>query len=262
LSNDEVKPLNVLAADTATGVLTVALCAGSPGHPESTQTLAESTVFGPRRHAEEILPTVQTVLAQAQWPMASVDAFAISIGPGSFTGIRIGVATWKGLAYAAGKPLWGVSTLAALSRAAEAARAPVCTLLDARMQEVYSAAYRYQSDGGRAMILREAVEPVEAFFENLHTAGVTDPPVLIGDGVAVYADRIADCCQRYKWHNAGLASGQVHGPRASLVAAEAFAAMQFKNDRAADPGLVEPVYLRVSQAEMKRAESSATVAAP
>ncbi|HNR35521.1 MAG TPA: tRNA (adenosine(37)-N6)-threonylcarbamoyltransferase complex dimerization subunit type 1 TsaB [Candidatus Hydrogenedentes bacterium] len=228
--------MKILAVDTCTAFNAVALC-------EDAAVLAETTVLCGRAHSERLIPTVNWLLAETGLCLADVDLLAVTIGPGSFTGVRIGVATWKGLALAARKPLVGVPTLDAMSLLAAVSDGIVCPLLDARMREVYGAVYAF--DGGvRRKCSPDRVGPVEAIM-----ADFPDAPILLGDGAAMYRDRILALRPR-----ARIVPPMHLNPRAAAVAQEAFHLVQSGMDT--DPSHVSPVYLRQSQAEENRARRS------
>jgi tRNA threonylcarbamoyladenosine biosynthesis protein TsaB len=126
--------LLVLALETATSFASVALLRRGA-------LLAELTTTGARPHSERLLPAVDHVLGAAGVALAEVGAFAVSIGPGSFTGLRVGVATLKGLAFGDARPVAAVPTLAALAASAGCSAEPVLACLDARRGEVYAAAW-------------------------------------------------------------------------------------------------------------------------
>lgn len=223
----------VLAADTGTAVNTVAVCRG-------TQTLAEVCVNSPRLHSERLLATVDWVLNEAQLGIEQIDALAIAIGPGSFTGLRIGASTWKGLAYAAQKPLVAVPTLDALSRLAGGFEGTVAVALDARMQEVFGAIYQF-SAGTRTTLRAEAVLPMTELLAGLHGR-----VLCLGDGFVAYSDAAMAALPE-----ATFLPPHLNTPRAAAVAAEANALLDAGAN--ADAALVSPVYLRASQAEQNRA---------
>lgn len=239
----------ILAADTSTTVNTVALCRrilDSSGAPEMVL-LAETVVECRRLHSERLLATVEWVLREAGVDLDAVDMLAISIGPGSFTGLRIGAATWKGLAFGLQKPLVGVPTLDAMTQMILCESGLVCPLLDARMKEVFGAVYRFEA--GR----REKVEPeracaIETLLElPVFSSGFEGiSPLFLGDGARLYRERILTALPA-----ARFAPGPLSVPRASAVAAEAFARLDAGDY--GDAALVAPVYLRQSQAEILRA---------
>lgn len=223
----------LLAADTSTSINTVALCSED-------RVLAESTVEAGRRHSERLLDTVQWLLSEAQAILEDVDGYAISVGPGSFTGLRVGVATFKGLASGTRKPLVGVPTLDAMSRLVAVDSGTVCPVLDARMKEVFAAAFVY-SDGERTKPIEDRVCAIEAFVEQ-----VPAPALFVGPGATLYAERIAAVMPE-----ARFAPALHNMPRASAVAAEAF--QRIAQGYPGNAAAVAPVYLRKSQAELNRA---------
>jgi tRNA threonylcarbamoyladenosine biosynthesis protein TsaB len=195
-------------------------------------------------HSERLLPAIDHVLATAGLRPADVDAFAVAIGPGSFTGLRIGLATMKSLAFVAGKPLCGVPTLDALAWSLPFAAYPVCPVLDARKGEVYTALYR--TDGGRLERLWEyralAPEALAAALEREHGG----PVVFLGDGVATYAavlrERLGEAAR--------FAPPAQRLPSAVTVAELARAGLE--RGETADPATLVPLYLRPSEAELGR----------
>ena len=229
--------MKILAADTSTAINTVAVC-------EDDRILAETVVACARAHAERLLPTVDWVLDEAGLTLDDLDALAIAIGPGSFTGLRIGAATWKGLAFAKELPLVAVPTLDAMTRLGVFRDAVVCPLLDAKMKEVYGAVYRFDQ-GRREKLTADRVCPVEDILE-----GLEGEVMVLGDGAAVYEDRI-----RAVLPDASFVAPGCSVPRASAVAAEAMALIEQGIN--SDAALVSPVYLRKSQAEELRARKKA-----
>jgi len=224
--------MRVLAIDASTDYLTAAVCDGPVVR-------AERTILAERRHAERIVDIIDATLSDSAVKLSELDLLAVTVGPGSFTGLRIGVSTMKGLAEGAGKPLVGVSTLAAMSHQVAAYDGLICPLLDARMDEIYGAVYRVFA-GERAVVHPERVGPVESLLSE-----ITEPVVVFGEGAIRYADRINACCP-----NRRTLPGLHQHPRAAAVAHEAVAAHAAGAN--ADAALVRPVYLRQSQPEEAR----------
>ncbi len=195
-------------------------------------------------HSERLLPAVDHLLRTAGRTLADVDALAVALGPGSFTGLRIGVSTMKSLAFATGKPLAGVPTLDALAWTLPFARHPVCPILDAKKGEVYAALYR--TDGGRLERLWEdrAVAP-ERLAAAL-AAEVPGPVVFLGDGVAPFAPLL----RRLLGDDACLVPPANRLPSAATVAELGRAALE--RGESADPAALVPRYLRRSEAELVR----------
>ena len=220
--------MKILGIDTATLRASVAIV--SDGQTISDR---ESEV---RTHSEQIIALVDEVLGEAGWAIGDVDGVAVGAGPGSFTGLRIGMATAKGLCYAAGKPLWAVSSLAALALGAARRRSPgelLVPVLDARRKEVFVGYYRMSGDR-LVSVAPEAVMGPAAVAAAV--AAIGDGAVLFGDGVALYRDRLA---------GAGELLDAPLRPAGADVARLAATADP------ADLAAVAPVYIRKSEAEIR-----------
>jgi tRNA threonylcarbamoyladenosine biosynthesis protein TsaB len=165
----------LLSIESATRVMSVAIL-----HGESL--LAEISTFDDRVHSERLLPAVDQLLQVAGFSLREIEAFAISIGPGSFTGLRIGLATLKGLAFGADRPVAAVPTLAALTLAASGASSPVAALLDARRDEVYATCLAGPGDLGTPLI-PDAVLTAEELTAALPPACT----VVVGEGAEAVA---------------------------------------------------------------------------
>ena len=170
----------VLAVESATELAGVALA-------DESGVLASATVARGRRHAESIAPAVEFVCRRAGVPLADVGAVAVDVGPGLFTGLRVGVGTAKALSFALGIPLVGIGSLEALAHAAAAAvpdGALVVPVVDARRAEVFTA--RFRASGGAATRVGEDERRTpDALAAEL--AGLGEPFVLAGNGARRYA---------------------------------------------------------------------------
>ncbi len=129
-------------------------------------------------HSERLMTAIDRVLGDAGWTVADLDALAVAIGPGSFTGLRIGLATVKGLALARGMPIAAVPTLDALASALPFAAFPVVPVLAARKHEVYASLYRWERDAMRRAWDYLAIPPEEV------ARRLDEPVILLGDGAA------------------------------------------------------------------------------
>ncbi len=225
--------MKILAADTATDVITVAVCDGS-------EILAETVVRRGRAHSERLLATADWALNEAGLTLADLDALAVSRGPGSFTGLRIGMAAWKGLAFAARLPLAAVPTLDAMVWLCPGVDGQVCPWLDARMNEVFAAVYAVKPDGSRVQTMGPIAAPVSEALR-----GARPGAVFLGDGAWRYRAAIEEAVPGAVFVAQGLGM-----PRASAVAFEG--ARLIESGQLADPALAAPVYLRKSQAETLR----------
>ena len=171
--------MRVLAVDTATKICSVAVV-------ENNALLSELTVNHGHTHSTHLMPMVDTLLSQCGLSVKDLDGFAITIGPGSFTGLRIGLSTIKGLAVATGKPAAGVSTLDALASQFPYAGCMICPMIDARKGEVYAAGYTYQDGTLRQIRPAMAVSPEDA------VSSIAGTCLYVGSGARLYRDRITD----------------------------------------------------------------------
>ncbi len=168
-----------LAIDTATKTAGVALLGDE-------RILAEYFFDLPVNHSETVLPAVQRGLELAGMGIADVGLIALTVGPGSFTGLRIGASTVKGLALATGTPAVGVSTLEALAYNAVGFHGVICPLLDARKGEVYAGLYRADGEGFPEAVMEERVATPAEILPH-----VQGDALFLGDGLAAAAGLIA-----------------------------------------------------------------------
>ncbi len=232
----------ILSVDTSTRQCAVALCRVS-GWDGACEVLAQSCVDRPRLHAERLLDGVHWVLNASEHTLEQITCLAAASGPGSFTGLRVGLATWKGLAFALQLPLVAVPTLDAMSRLVPVPDGVVIPLLDARMKEVFGAVYRFRN-GVRTPLAPARVCPVQELLAGDYVHET--PLILLGDGAWRYEDTIRACVPQ-----AYLATPACGTVRADTVAAEACSLM--RSGCRTDPAQAAPCYLRVSQAEQARA---------
>ncbi len=200
--------------------------------------IAEYTLNIEVTHSERLMFTVDRVLKDTGLPMASLDGFGVSIGPGSFTGLRIGLSTVKGLAFTTGKPVAAVPTLKALAWNTPHSRYPVCPLLDARKKEVYAALYRYE---GRELVqdLPETVLPLAELADR-----VAGEVLFTGEGARLFAADI----ERLFAGRAHIAPLAATVPSAASVGEIALAMLQ--GGRNVDPDTLSPMYIRRPEAEL------------
>jgi tRNA threonylcarbamoyladenosine biosynthesis protein TsaB len=231
-----------LAIETSTLTGAVALL-------EAGRVVAESRVSVAVTHGERLMAAIDGVLRSARWELADVEAFAVALGPGSFTGLRIGLSTIKGLAFATGKPVAGVSTLEALAWRLPYCAYPVCPVLDARKNEVYTA--RYRTLEGRLEVLdAPRAMPPAALAEELRD-GTTGPLVLMGDAVQPFGSIFVEILGT----RAYLAPPDLRLPSAATVGE--LGATALARGEAPDPAGLVPLYLRPSEAELARERQSA-----
>lgn len=226
--------MNILTLDTSTSLASVAVTvAGS---------IAAETVFcTDRTLSARLIPEIQRLLEIAGLSITNIDLFACTTGPGSFTGVRAGIATTQGLALATGKPCTGFSSLALLALNFPLAAHPVCTLLDARKGEVYGALFDCSSPLPAARI-SDCVLPPEQFLDELCAISTT-PVIFAGEGAVRYREIISgQMGTRARF--APLPCNAGHSANGSLLALE-----QYRSGNTLEPARLLPVYLRASEAE-------------
>ncbi|MGI6575517.1 MAG: tRNA (adenosine(37)-N6)-threonylcarbamoyltransferase complex dimerization subunit type 1 TsaB [bacterium] len=224
----------VLAIDTATAVASVALVA--EGQP-----VAEENLHIPQKtHSERLLPALDWVLAGAGFDIAAVNAFAVSMGPGSFTGLRIGLGTARGLAHALDKPLVTIPTLDALAYNYFFPGAVICPLLDAKQGYVYTAFYRGGNEGVELVTDYLALTPAEIAQ---YLAKEEGQVVLLGDGIGL-------CQEAISLHGISffLAPPASRMPRAASVGI--LATERLRAGKQDDIFTAKPLYVRKSAAEI------------
>jgi tRNA threonylcarbamoyladenosine biosynthesis protein TsaB len=223
-------PPLLLALETATRTASVALLRGE-------ELIAEETGRPDRTAAESLLPAVDAVLREGGAEVSWLDALAVSIGPGSFTGLRVGLATAKGLAFGSARPVVPVPTLAALAYTAPRRDLPVVPLLDARRGEVYAGAFDLTGGLPRPTMAEGVYTPAELI------ARLPARCVLVGEGVALCG---AEIC-------AGLGAGvlAVASDPAARHVGRLGARMLARGESVA-PAAAVPRYVRRAEAEVKR----------
>lgn len=228
--------MKILGIDTSGGALSVALLDG--GHLR-----AEYLVNHGLTHSQRLMPLVDTLLRDAGVSLAEIDAFAAAKGPGSFTGLRIGVASVKALGFTENKPVVGVNTLEALCYNLPGADGFICPMLDARNKQVFTAVYRW-TDGAPETVLAPqgvAVETLCATLKDHH-----ETIWLLGDGADVYGETLCEALGG----RVQIAPPGLRLPRAASVAWAAKRALDAGEN--ADGKLLKPEYLRKSQAEQEK----------
>jgi tRNA threonylcarbamoyladenosine biosynthesis protein TsaB len=224
--------VRILGLDTATWRASVGLLIDG-------EVAAERSQVTKGNHAVFLLPLIDEVLRAADCSLKTVDAVAVSTGPGSFTGLRVGLSVAKGIARATGTRLLAVPTLEALARTVVDQHGVVCALLDARRGELYTACFESSASGWRRLS-PDALVTSEALAATLPT-----PCTVVGDGVVSYGDFLHT---RFG-STVRLLPFETHGPRGGAVAALGLERWQ----RGLDDDLVgiEPTYIRPSEAELK-----------
>ncbi len=207
--------------------------------------LAEYTVDYKKTHSQTLLPMLDILTKMVELDLASVDGIVVAAGPGSFTGLRIGSATAKGLGLALDKPIIGVPTLEGLAYNLFGTDKLICPMIDARRNQVYTGLYECAENGLRVLTQQKAV-PVAEIIEEINSLG--REVIFLGDAVSVYRELIV------KSIKVGFAFAPVHLCKQRAGAVGALGIQYFKQNRMETAAEHEPIYLRVSQAERERAE--------
>ncbi|MGN1048576.1 MAG: tRNA (adenosine(37)-N6)-threonylcarbamoyltransferase complex dimerization subunit type 1 TsaB [Eubacteriales bacterium] len=228
--------MKILALDSTAAVCSCAVC-------EDEKILSVFTVNSGNTHSETLLPMIEASLRMLSLEVSDIDLFAFSEGPGSFTGVRIGAATLKGLAFGRNKPCVGVSTLKALASNLSGMSGIVCPVMNARRNQVYNAVYRVFGKTLTELTADRAIGVPELEGE---LASFKEPIYLVGDGdFLLYESGKL---------NYAYVPEQLRAQSAASVALCALA--DFRNGTAVSDSAVVPTYLRPSQAERERNEKS------
>ena len=233
--------MRVLAVDTASRVCSVAVV-------ENQGLLAELTVNHGHTHSTHLMPMIDLLLSQCRLSVHDLDGFAVTIGPGSFTGLRIGLSTIKGLAFATGKPACGVSALEVLAWQFPCAGRPICPMLDARKGEVYAAGYTYRN-GAPVEVWPAAAVPPEDAVAGI-SAGIAGDCLFVGNGARLYQDKIAGLLGR----RAAFAPAGQDDIRAATVGK--LGTGRLSQGQFSPLDQLNPWYIRPSDAEQKNHDQS------
>ena len=223
--------MKVLAVDTSTTSCSVAIV-------DKDTLLAEVTNVREQTHSKHLMNMINTVIGLSGLALSDLDGFAVTKGPGTFTGLRIGISSVKGLAEASGKPIVGVSSLDALAMQVSSSYC-ICPLLDARKGEVYFARYRFR-EGSLIKDIEEQVFPPEKAVSDLN-----EECIFVGNGVLLYQEMILNKLGE----SAHFAMSFQNTIRASTVAH--LSMHRFIKADTDDIGMFVPHYIRKSDAELK-----------
>ena len=227
--------MRILAIDTATTTGSVALTDGE-------KVVGEYLLNSRATHSERLLPALMRILEDGEWSGSDIEGLAVATGPGSFTGLRIGVATAKALAYTWQKPLIGVTVLEGLAFQVGFAADWVCSIVDARHGEVYGRLYRI--NGLPEPVGDYWAGPVAEFLQQVLDAAV-GPVCFCGDGAMAYWDIILEAAGERARRPASN-SIELRASSIALLGRQKLLAGERH-----DPLTLAPMYLRLSEAERK-----------
>lgn len=227
----------IFGIDTCCNAATAALL-------EDDRLVAQTVINSGKTHSQKMMPQIAEMFRQAEKEVKEVDCFAAAVGPGSFTGVRIGVATVKAMAQAVKKPCVAVSTLHGLANNVAVFDGVICPILDARREQVYNALFQ----GGRALarLCEDRALGIEELLDELKEK---DAPVLFcGDGVPVFRQRIAEVLEERAIFAPTMQNMNLGASVAEIGLAKAMAGETIPY------GALVPQYVRLSQAERERQE--------
>lgn len=225
----------ILALDTSAATATAAI--SKDGY-----LTGEISIRNGKTHSQKVIPIIKSLLEMVDCKPEDIDLFAVANGPGSFTGLRIGVVTIKAMAYALNKPVCEISTLMALACTVNEQERLVCPIMDARNRQVYSGVYKTQQDSV-SVLLKEGGLAIEELISTLKTYNM--PIHFVGDATPLYQDYIIEQCI-----DARFASDDIFTHRAATVAYLAWLMQQ--EGKVTDAFHAAPNYHRKSQAERMR----------
>jgi tRNA threonylcarbamoyladenosine biosynthesis protein TsaB len=229
--------MKVLGIDTSTSC-------GSVGLMDDGEVISDYLLNIMVTHSERLLGAIELVLREARCPIGDIDGWAISLGPGSFTGLRIGVSTVKGLAFATGKPVAGVSTLDVLASQITPTSYLICPILDARKKEVYTAFYRYEeSNSLKRQSDYQAIRPEDLVKK------IKEQTIFLGDGLKTYGEFLLNSLPSL----AIFPPTTLYVSHGSMVAKLGFELL--KRGGHLNLSTFAPFYIRPSEAEVKWRET-------
>lgn len=207
--------------------------------------IAEFTVNNKQTHSQTLLPMIEKVVNMSGIELEQIDAIAIAAGPGSFTGLRIGSATAKGIGLALKKPVVSVPTLEGLAYRVSVFDGIICPIMDARRNQVYTGIYKMDKGNlvclseQKAVDIHEIMEELEKYDEKV---------IFLGDGVEVQRETIE------KEFKKEYCFAPIHLSKQSAAAVAVLGDIYFNQGKAEDAAEHKPIYLRKSQAEREREE--------
>ncbi len=230
--------MKILAIDSSGLVASIAVV-------EDDNLCGEFTINYKKTHSQTLLPMLDELARMIELDLNGIDAIAVAGGPGSFTGLRIGSATAKGLGLALDKPLIHIPTVDALAYNLYGNRNLVCPLMDARRNQTYTGLYEFTEDGMK-IIKPQCAVGIGEIIDSIHSEGRA--VTFLGDGVAVFSEYIKENCKvSYEF-----APAHMNKQRAASVAA--LAEEYFLAGKMQSAAEHAPDYLRLSQAERERLE--------
>lgn len=226
--------MKVLAADTSTEMLSLAIAEGE-------KLIANVDSLLGRKLSSHLVPMIDEMLRASNMELGEIGGFIVGLGPGSFTGLRVGITTMKGLAFAMGKPIVGVPTLDIIAHNAICSTQLICPILDAKKQQVYASIYQ-SNNGELRRISPYLLVTVDRLLEKIESS-----TLFIGDGIALYHKEIT----RTLGKRAQLGSKSLWFPKATVMAR--LGIERLKKGERDDLNNLVPMYLYSKECSIKKA---------
>lgn len=244
--------MKVLAIDSSGLVASIAIA-------EDDRLIAEYTIQYKKTHSQTLLPMLEEVAKMVDLDLASIDIIAVSQGPGSFTGLRIGAATVKGLGFALQKSIVGVPTIESLANQLYGVPCLICPIMDARRGQVYTGLYRFEekrvADSQQELFeyrlqtqKEQCIAQIDEIAEIINQMG--EIVIFTGDGIPVYREQLASLM------TVPYSFAPLNRNRQSAASIATLGYRYYKEGKITKAGDFHPEYLRLSQAERERKEKS------
>lgn len=224
--------MRVLGIDTSTKYAGVAIV-------EDGVVLAQSVLQFMASHSEKLLPEIARILETMKMPLETINYYAVTVGPGSFTGLRVSLSTIKGLSFATERKVIPLSTLEVIARGLAFVDYPICPILDARKKEVYAALFKWKKDE-----LIRLKEDSVLNFEDLKE-WLSEKTIFVGDGLNIYREKLAQI-----FGDKALFAKNTHNITSPAIVAM-MGEEKAKEGKFISARDLQPIYLRKSEAEIK-----------
>lgn len=228
--------MKILCLETSTPDLSLAVAEGE-------HVVASASSSMKKTMAANIIPAVDRLLKRKGWKLERLDGFIVGLGPGSFTSLRVGLATVKGLAFALNKPVAGISSLDVLAAAVKDANGQICVMADARRDNVYSALYQ-RVNGKLTRVSEYLLSPSEDVLESL-----SGEAIITGSGIALYRERIESYTAR-KNVKISLTPEKLWKPQAKFLLPLGLPVLNLKKPEAVS--MLVPMYLYPEDCQVQR----------
>jgi len=208
---------------------------GVVGLSNGEQVVSEISATSHETHSARLLPSIDMVLELSGWKLDDIELFGVVIGPGSFTGLRVGVATIKGLSWSKKTPVVPINSLEALARGAVNTEKLICPMIDARRGRVYGAIFHYVNGQLKEVVPQNDIDPIDLI------RSISQPVLCLGDGAEKYEAELRD------FSHVEIAPESFQTPRGQLLCQMTLAG--YRAGKVKEGEELDPLYLSLSEAE-------------